>query len=192
MKESFAPALVLMAAFAASLCLPCIARGDIFRYVDGNGVIHFTDTPTSVRSTVYLKEGGVSSVREMIRRYASLFNLEEALIKAVIKVESDYDPVAVSPKGALGFMQLLPQTAREMDVMDPMNPAENIRGGSRYLRLMLNQFNGDLDLALAAYNAGPGAVRRHGGIPPYKETRNYVDRVKKFLSYYRERKDAYL
>jgi soluble lytic murein transglycosylase len=192
MTKFVALTLVLLAAIAAPLSLPCVARGDIFRYVDGNGVIHFTNTPTVTGYTVYLKEGGVSTVREMVRRYASLFDLEEALIKAVIKVESDYNPVAVSSRGALGFMQLMPTTAFEMNVKNPMNPAENIYGGSRYLRLMLNQFDGNLDLALAAYNAGPGAVRRHGGIPPYTETRNYVDRVKKFLTFYRERKDVYL
>ncbi|ALC16564.1 lytic transglycosylase [Desulfuromonas soudanensis] len=183
---------IFLAALAGPCGLPGVVRGDIFRYVDGNGVMHFTNAPTVAGYTVYLKEGRVSTVKEMVRRYATLFDLEEALIKAVIKVESDYNPVAVSSRGALGFMQLMPTTAREMDVKNPMNPAENIYGGSRYLRLMLNQFNGNLDLALAAYNAGPGAVRRHGGIPPYAETRNYVDRVKKFLTYYRERKDIYL
>ena len=163
------------------------AHADIYRYVDENGVIHFTNTPTNSRFNLYLKDsGGTPELADIIRRYSSHFRLEEALVKAVIKVESDYNPRAVSSKGALGLMQLLPETARLLKVLDPMNPEENIRGGSRYLREMLDQFNGDLELALAAYNAGPNAVRRHGGIPPYDETRNYVTQVKKYMRHYRQ------
>lgn len=162
------------------------AAADIYRYVDENGVIHFTNTPTSGRYNLYLKDsGGAPELSDIIRRYSTHFRLDEALVKAVIKVESDYNPRAVSRKGALGLMQLLPETARILKVPDPLNPEDNIRGGSRYLREMLDQFNGDLELALAAYNAGPNAVRRHGGIPPYAETRNYVTQVKKYIRHYR-------
>jgi soluble lytic murein transglycosylase len=175
-------------------CLPATSWGDIYKYVDANGVIHFTNIPTGGRYSLYLKEenpgdAGGKAVKEIISRYCRIFNLEEALVRAVIKVESDYNPRAISSKGALGIMQLLPQTAQEMKVEDPLNPEENICGGSRYLRLMLDRFGDNLDLALAAYNAGPGTVCRHGGIPPYEETRNYVDRVKKYLQYYRKSKD---
>ena len=99
----------------------------------------------------------------------------------MIKVESDYQPHIVSSKGAQGLMQLIPETARDMNVVNPFDPSENINGGTKYLRLMLDQFNGDLELALAAYNAGENAVLKYGTIPPYKETRTYVDRV---LRYY--------
>lgn len=162
---------------------------DIYKYVDANGVIHFTNTPTNSEYRFYLKESTAASleresISELIARYARTFNLEEALIKAVIKVESDYNPKAVSSKGAQGMMQLIPETAREMEVGDPFNPDDNIRGGSRYLRKMLDEF-GTLELALAAYNAGPGSVRRHGGVPPFKETRLYIERVKKYLHQYR-------
>lgn len=168
----------------ATLAIP--AWGAVYRYVDERGVIHFTNTPTTSSFSLYRKENGDKpEVAEIIRRCSRLFQLDENLVKAVIKAESDYNPVAVSRKGALGMMQLLPQTAREMAVGDPLNAEENIRGGSRYLRLMLDQFSGDLDLALAAYNAGPTAVKRHGGIPPYEETVSYVKKVKRYLQSYR-------
>jgi len=182
--------LTLIALYLLLLAVPC-AWADIYRYVDENGVVHFTNTPTSSRYALYLKDsvrdsGRRSDLVEIIRRYSSHFRLDEALVKAVIKVESDYNPRAVSRKGALGLMQLLPSTAKLLKVMDPMNPEENVRGGSRYLREMLDQFDGNLELALAAYNAGPNAVRRHGGIPPYEETRDYVTRVKKYMRFYRQ------
>jgi soluble lytic murein transglycosylase len=174
------------------LVFPKTGMGDIYKYVDANGVIHFTDRPTHNQFNLYLKEKKEKpEVREIISRYANQFRLEEALINAVIKVESDYNPRAVSRKGAQGMMQLMPQTARELDVRDPLNPDDNIRGGTRYLRQMLDRFK-DLDLALAAYNAGPSAVTRYGGIPPYEETRNYVIRVKKYLQQYRQDKESYL
>jgi len=128
----------------------------------------------------------------LVKQYASFFDLEENLVHAVIKVESNYNSNARSSKGAQGLMQLIPETANDMNVRDPFNPEENIRGGSRYLRLMLDQFNGNTDLALAAYNAGPNAVLRHRGIPPYEETRNYVQKVKKYLQYFRQNRNATL
>lgn len=173
------------------LAIPGDGFGDIYRYVDAQGVVHFTNTPTNSRYSFYRKEsggggrGGNQAVGEIIRNYARQFKLEEALIRAVIKVESDYNPLAVSHKGAMGMMQLIPETARLMKVRDPYNMEENIRGGSRYLRLMLDEF-GEIELALAAYNAGPGAVRRYRGIPPFAETRSYVERVKKAMHHYRQ------
>jgi soluble lytic murein transglycosylase len=181
------------------LLLPLSARADIYKYVDANGVIHFTNTPTSNQYNLYLKERSPrsssvdsSAIRAIISRHAATFRLEEALVRAVIKAESGFNPRAVSKKGALGLMQLMPDTARLLKVRDPLDAEENIRGGSRYLRLMLDEFNGNLDLALAAYNAGPNAVRRHGGIPPYEETRTYVDRVKTYMQHYRQGKDSWL
>ena len=170
---------------------------DIYRYVDAAGVIHFTNTPTQSTYRFYRKERSdaapdVRSYLDLIRTQANRYDLEEALIKAVIRVESNYQPKVVSRKGAQGLMQLIPETARDLKVDNPFDPAENIRGGSQYLRRMLDLFNDDLELALAAYNAGPGAVQRHGGIPPYDETINYVTRVKHFLNYYRQAGDTLL
>lgn len=186
------------------------AGADIYRYVDANGVVHFTnapqytDRPSKQSWSFYRKEIGAAATapragatysshafRDLIRQNAMAYRLEEALVKAVIKAESNYNPQSVSKKGAQGLMQLIPETARLMRVNDPFDPAENIRGGSNYLRLMLDQFNGNIDLALAAYNAGPNAVQRHGGIPPYAETQQYVQRVRRYLDQYR-RGDTYL
>ena len=176
----------LVAIFAATT-----VSADIYKYVDANGVIHFTNTPTTSNFKLHAREDGSRfSVHDMIRRYASYYRLEEALVRAVIKVESDYNPAAVSSKGALGMMQLIPQTAKFLQVSDPMDPEQNIRGGSHYLRLMLDQFQGDLDLALAAYNAGPTAVRRYGGVPPFEETQRYLSKVKFYLDYYRSSLDV--
>jgi soluble lytic murein transglycosylase-like protein len=111
-------------------------------------------------------------VEEAARRYG----LDPALVDAVVRAESGYDPSATSPAGAMGLMQLMPATARALGVADPYDPVQNVHGGVRYLRGLVDRF-GDVTLALAAYNAGPGAVARHGGVPPYPETRAYVERV---------------
>lgn len=113
----------------------------------------------------------------LIEQYAELRGLDPVLVRAVIQVESGYDPRAVSRKGAMGLMQLMPSTAAELRVADPFDPESNIRGGTAYMRRLLNEFDDQLVLALAGYNAGPQAVRRYGGVPPYRETRDYVERV---------------
>ncbi len=110
---------------------------------------------------------------------AAEHELPAELIRSVIQVESNYNPFAVSPKGALGIMQLIPETARRFGVSDAFDPVENIRGGTKYLKYLLNLYHGDYGLALAAYNAGEGAVAKHGGAPPYPETRKYVESVQK-------------
>ncbi len=126
-----------------------------------------------------------AEVRESVQHYAARYGLDESLVYAVIRAESNFNPFAVSPAGARGLMQLMPSTAVQMDVTDIFDPAQNIAGGSQYLSEMLRMFNNDLSLALAAYNAGPGAVQKHGGVPPYAETRQYVARVKKYMTEYR-------
>ena len=171
--------------------MPSVVCADIYKFVDANGVIHFTNTPTTSNFKLHAKENGSKfTVQDMISRCAAYYRLEEALVQAVIKVESDYNPSAVSSKGALGMMQLIPTTAELLKVSDPLDPEQNIRGGSHYLRMMLDQFNGNLDLALAAYNAGPTAVRRYGGVPPFKETQRYLTKVKYYLDFYRSGRDV--
>jgi soluble lytic murein transglycosylase-like protein len=119
---------------------------------------------------------------DYIRQAAILYQIPDELVRAVIKVESDYDPRAVSPANARGLMQMIPETAERMMVTDVFDPRQNIFGGTRYLRVLANLFNGDLELTIAGYNAGEHAVIRHGGIPPYAETQFYVTKV---LAYYR-------
>ena len=121
---------------------------------------------------------GGGEFAELIQEAAQAQRLDPALVKSVIHVESCFDPQAVSRVGAHGLMQLMPATAADLGVTDRFDPAQNIDGGTRYLAAMLQRFDGDLDLALAAYNAGPGAVERHGGVPPFPETRTYIQRVR--------------
>ena len=123
---------------------------------------------------------------EHIREAARLYHIPEALIRAVIKVESNFDPRAVSHANAHGLMQLIPPTAERMMVTDIFDPRQNILGGTRYLRVLANTFNGNLQLTIAGYNAGEGAVARYGGIPPYAETQAYVVKVLRYYQEYRE------
>ena len=174
------------------------SRADIYKTVGADGVISFTNTPKKGSSLVARSAdrppvrmpGDDSPARftrydEHIRQAAVLYQIPEELIRAVIRVESDFDPRAVSPANARGLMQLIPETAERMLVTDIFDPRQNIFGGVRYLRVLANLFNGDLELTIAAYNAGENAVIRHGGIPPYPETVEYVKRVLANYRYYR-------
>lgn len=171
-----------------------VSAADIYKYEDSEGVIHFTDTPTDRRFKIFMRDiekdrrlrtnfgfGRVSrnpaEFDQIINSCSTEFGVDKALVKAVIHAESGYNPNAVSSKGAAGLMQLMPGTAHDLKVADSFNPSDNIRGGVRYLRFLLDTFKGDVSLALAAYNAGLGKVAKHGGIPPYQETRNYVSKV---------------
>jgi soluble lytic murein transglycosylase-like protein len=118
-----------------------------------------------------------AGLEELIGRVAARYDLPPAMLRAVVEVESGFNPRAVSPAGAMGLMQLMPATATALGVQDPFNPEANLDGGARYLRQLLDSFQGDAARALAAYNAGPGAVKRYGGIPPYRETQAYVQKV---------------
>jgi len=178
---------------------PGISLADIYKYEDSEGVVHFTDAPTDRRFKIFMRDiqkdkrlrtnFGLSRISrnpaefdKIINSCSSEFGVDRSLVKAVIHAESGYNPNAVSSKGAAGLMQLMPATAQDLRVADSFNPSDNIRGGVRYLRFLLDTFKGDVTLALAAYNAGLGNVAKHGGIPPYEETRNYVSKV---LSYQR-------
>lgn len=118
----------------------------------------------------------------IVQKYSMLNGIDPELVHAIIKVESGYDYTAVSPAGAKGLMQLMDFTAEELGVMNVFDPKENIKAGTKYLSKMLDKYNGNLDFALAAYNAGPNAVDRHKGVPAYKETKNYIKRIKKLLN----------
>lgn len=192
------------AGLSAIALLPGIAVADIYTYTDANGTVQISNRPPGGGKGAIIKaptrgKGGSqaafvavmpsdgSSSRftrydEWIRQAAALYQIPEPLVRAIIKCESDYDPRAVSPVGAQGLMQMMPETALRMQVRDAFDPRENIFGGTRYLRVLANMFNGDLELTIAGYNAGEGAVIRHAGIPPYEETQGYVARV---LTYYR-------
>ena len=165
------------------------ALGAIYYQIDEHGVAHFTNAPTTPAYRL-LEPGPLpsrsrlapASVEQLIEAFAAEHGLDSALIKAVIKTESNFNPRAVSRKGAQGLMQLMPATIGRLSVGDAFDPHENIGAGVRYLRQFLDQFEGDLTLALAAYNAGENAVLRYRGVPPYPETRDYVRRVQ---SHYR-------
>jgi soluble lytic murein transglycosylase-like protein len=171
---------------------PSLAQAQIYAWRDANGTLVLSDKAIDQPTTVYEVEGAPSyvsttpvepaSAREryepFVIEHATRHSLRPELVRAVIQVESGYNPRALSPKGAMGLMQLMPDTARMLGVQRPYDPEQNIRGGTRYLRLLLDKYDGNEELALAAYNAGSGAVDRYGKtIPPYRETRDYVKKV---------------
>lgn len=180
---------------AVSFALLAFVRSgyaDIYRYIDENGVMHFTNTPTSNTQEykLYLKERTSFSRRfyatdkydRFISDASAQTGIDSRLLKAMIKAESDFNPRAVSRKGAMGLMQIMPENFKMLDLQNPFDPWQNIRAGARYFQQLYQRFNGKLALSLAAYNAGPTAVDRYKTIPPYKETEEYVRRV---LRYYR-------
>lgn len=160
-----------------------VAGDAIYYRRDADGTLVLTNVPDSSDLRVLPGHAPSSgrrrgdSFQEVIRRTALQHGLHPELVSAVVAVESNYDPYALSPKGAQGLMQLMPATARRFGVADPFDPADNVRGGVRYLRHLLDLFEGDKRLALAAYNAGENAVLARGGVPPFRETRNYVRQV---------------
>ncbi|MGL5393299.1 MAG: lytic transglycosylase domain-containing protein [Shewanella sp.] len=179
----------------------------VYQYQQANGVTVFTDkAPSNNAYQILLYECFAcrpdskidwnnirlfrSHYDSLISRAARKHQLDPALIRAVIHAESAFDFRAISRSGAMGLMQLMPQTAKEMGVSNAFVPEENIFGGSKYLAQMLKQFNGDIALACAAYNAGPTTVTQYNGIPPYPETQAYVERVQILLKRYRDQKGA--
>lgn len=207
-----APSALARLALLAVLVAPAIPRAadNIYSYVDGDGVVHFSNAPSDRRyrrvarmatgSGVYragsqararplARGGGHAKYEEHIKSAAEKYKLPEALLLAVMAVESNFDHRAVSEKGAMGLMQLMPGTARDMYVNDAWEPSANIDGGARYLRILANQYGGDMVKTLAAYNAGPEAVRRAGGaVPNIPETREYVRKVVELYQVFKARK----
>ena len=195
-------------ALATLLAWSLPGRAEIYTFTDKNGVVHFTNVPTQDerykpigpdgkvrKKATSRKKGGKKkfNLSRRMKKYDGIiseasgrYNIPVSLIRAVIAIESNYNPRAVSRAGAKGLMQLMPQTAEEMGVEDTFDPRQNILGGTRYLRIMANSFKGDLVLTLAAYNAGQKAVNRYKDVPPYDETQRYVERVLQLYYFFKK------
>ena len=179
----------LLLALIATAVAPAPAAAQIFTARDASGTTVLSNSrverPTQIyavpgaptyRTTTAGLPGRAAAFEDLVIEHAQRQSLRPELVRAVIQVESGFNPDATSPKGAMGLMQLMPQTARSLGVLNAYDPADNIRGGTVYLRQLLNKY-GNEQLALAAYNAGPGAVDKYDGVPPYRETREYVRKV---------------
>lgn len=182
--------MIARAAFALVILVPAppgipSASAEALRLIDGEGVVHFTNVPGDPRYRGLPGASATTSASDRpwvlyateIHEISRQHDVDPALVQAVIRVESAFNPSAVSPKGAGGLMQLMPRTASALGVFDRFDPRENIRGGVRHLRYLLDRYRGNVTMAIAAYNAGEGAVDLHRGIPPYPETEQYVQRV---------------
>ena len=167
-------------------------QAGIYKFVDENGVIHFSNVPTSPQYILYIREdgdidfkySGLGQFDHLIEDAAREYGVDSALLKAIIRAESDFDPRAVSRVGAMGLMQLMPETADHLSVIDAFDPGENIDAGVRHFSDLLETFQNDLKLSLAAYNAGKNAVLQFKSIPPYRETQRYVKKVLHFYQAY--------
>lgn len=176
-KKSYRPFIIIL------LIVICpYSWADIYVYIDEEGIKHFTDAPMDKRYKLYWKMRYDSAYDNLIKRTAKKHNLPPALLKAVIKVESDFDSEAVSPKGALGLMQLLPSTAKELEVKEPFSPSENIEGGAKYLKYLLSRFQGNISQGLAAYLLGPEAVINRNNFPSAVE--DYIQQVLYYQALY--------
>lgn len=180
---------ILLSILLFALSFPPDGAADIFIYRDSQGVLHFSNVPNHAGFRPFVSEGrggflplAPGRIEELIRSASQRYGVDPHLVRAIIKVESDFDARARSDRGAQGLMQLMPETARLHKVSNAYDPDENIEGGVRHLRFLLDRYNGDLRLTLAAYNAGVKAVEKYQGIPPFPETQEYVRRV---LHYHR-------
>ena len=181
MRQRLASRILLLSAAAGlvpSLAQTAYAQAlpASFAYVREEGKARIVDAaaPAQVPAGRAVRGAEFDS---LITKHAAAHDINPVLVRAVIEAESAFNPRAVSHVGAMGLMQLMPGTARDLGVVNPFDPDENIRGGTQYLKSLLDRFDNDIDLALAAYNAGPGAVERYDGVPPYRETRNYVAKI---------------
>jgi soluble lytic murein transglycosylase-like protein len=206
-------ALAAMGMVGLTVSMAAPVQADIYRCKRADGTQHYTNLREPGRRCQLVVRGKKSTPKASVKkgkpgtkaastgnskdpaRYSRydglideasrLYQLPDSFIRAVMRVESDFNPTVVSRAGAMGLMQLMPKTARSMGVSDPFDARQNILGGARYLRILANRFTGDLVLTVAAYNAGEGAVEKYNGIPPYKETQRYVRRVLKHYYAYR-------
>ena len=165
---------------------------DIYKFIDSNGVINFTNVPVSSNYKLYIREIPDKNLYEddnaefdsLIKKASQKFGVDFPLVKAIIKVESNFNSRAVSTSGARGLMQIMPENFKKLCISDPFNPYQNIMGGTQHIQQLLAHYNGKLPLALAAYNAGLGVVDRYRSIPPFRETIDYVNKVMKQYSNY--------
>jgi len=197
LRESHAKYGLMLAGLLLLAVTPAVVQADVYKWVDENGVVNFTNiAPSSKQHYQVLKFPcyasdpkcrslswekvplNTRSYRSEIHGAAQINAVDESLIRAIIHAESAYQPDAQSPRGAQGLMQLMPATQRKLKISDPFDPASSIEAGTRHLADLLLEFNGDISLAAAAYNAGPTAVHKYGGVPPFDETREYVKRIK--------------
>ncbi len=188
--------LCCLLAFLSVAVVQC-AHADVYKFTDKDGIVHYTNVRPGNQKNVktfsfpcYASDTKCNQLDwesiplnrrafiDEIQAAAQVFTVEESLIRAIIHAESAYQPEALSPRGAQGLMQLMPATQQELQIADAFDPVSNIEGGTLHLSRLLNEFSQDIELTAAAYNAGSGAVREYGGVPPYKETREYVRRVK--------------
>jgi soluble lytic murein transglycosylase-like protein len=192
--------ITVLLVFFGLFFLTAPSQAGIYRYEDADGVIHFTNCPRDSKFKLYIKEskedveGGTplpiryakdsNRFDHLISEFSGKYQVDFALIKAMIRAESGFNPYAISRKGAKGLMQLMPGTALRMNVVDVYNPKENIDGGVRYIKYLLSLFNNDLRLSLAAYNAGENLVSELRTIPPYRETVDYIRRVQSYYQSY--------
>ena len=185
--------VLLIAALVLFAAVPFL-YADIYMYVDKDGTTCFTNlVPPTPKYQVIIKERkrfsrsrSTNRYDEHIREASRMHGVSFPLLKAIMKAESDFNPKAVSKKGAKGLMQIMPSNFRILGIKDPFNPKESIMGGALYFRQMLDRFNGKVHLALAAYNAGPDSVDRSSGIPPIRETEDYVNKVMRYYKTFRE------
>lgn len=172
-------------AFSTALLCAQVALAGVKIRVNEEGLQEiYNETPSQharrvARNLVPVPE---ARLNDLIRQYAEESNLDPKLVRAVMQVESGYNAAARSAKGAMGLMQLMPETANDYEIADPYDPEQNVRGGTAYLRSMLDRFDGNLEYALAGYNAGPESVTQYDGIPPYAETRAYIERVLRLVN----------
>ena len=183
---------MISAAFIVALSAPTAHSGDIIKFVDENGTINFTDYTVPMKYDVYIKNAQRKRITKPIKverfskeiyQAGNRHGVDRHLIQSVIRAESGYDPMAVSSAGARGLMQLMPETAAHYRVNNIHNPAQNIDGGTRHLKRLINKYDGNVKIALAAYNAGETVVAQYQGVPPYPETKTYIERV---MEFYRE------
>jgi soluble lytic murein transglycosylase-like protein len=186
--------MVFLLIICFAMC-PADLSADIYSYMDKDGVLHYTNAPASSKyqytgpeisqyASIAFSGSRFNKFDHIIKEASDLHGIRFELLKAMIQVESNFNPNAISKSGAIGLMQIMPGNLKEFKLSDPFDPRENVMAGTRYVKHLMKRFDSDLSLTLAAYNAGPGAVDKHQSIPPYPETENYVKKVLTHYNYY--------